>query len=146
MRNSLAASPSLPAIHFNSVHDSGHHKQAVHVLSCRWEHLEGWTRAKLVNWTPSRIQNSSSTLRYSTGSQVTCNWHSRETWLSAKLAKPLHATSQHACDQPGRGGLAARLTEEMTCVMCVLLLAFIHNSDWSANWNLTQPPGSNNYT
>ena len=53
---------------------------------------------------------------HSTGSQVTCNWHSRKTWSSAKFARPspptAHRFTARPCDRPGGEGLAARLTQQ----------------------------------
>ena len=76
---------------------------------------------------PPKIQNSSWTL---TGTPPAHRQHvighSRETWSSAKFARPSPTTTRHialhAHDRPSREGLVARLTDTyLTCGTCICI-------------------------
>ena len=70
---------------------------------------------------------------HSTGSQVTCNWHSRNMWLSAKFARPSPPTeccfATHPRDQPGREGLAARLLADTLWQDSICLTIYMRVGD-----------------
>ena len=102
-------------IRFNTIHDSSSCKQAVRMSDQPCESV--WKGTLELNL--SYLDASQGTELaldsncHTTGSQVTCNWHSRKTRSSAKFARPFPPTAcrfaAHPRNWPGGEGLAARL-------------------------------------
>ena len=102
-------------IRFNLIHDSSSCKQATRGSDQPCESV--WKgRLELNSSCLDASQGTELILDlnwHATGSQVTCNWHSRKTWSSAKFARPSPPTTCRFAtrprDRPGGEGLAARL-------------------------------------
>ena len=129
-------------IRFNLIHDSSSCKQATRGSDQPCESV--WKgRLKLNSSYLDASQGTEPVLHsnwHTTCSQVTCNWHSRKTWSSAKFARPSPPTTCRFAtrprDRPGGEGLVARLDKPkpvgkmwrlgMLCTVLVLQKRYLY--------------------
>jgi len=96
-------------IHFNFIHDSSSCKQAAQGSDQPCESV--WNGGLELN--SSYLDASQGTELildsnwHTTGSQATCNWHSRKTWSSAKFARPSLPIARRFARWRGASGYTA---------------------------------------